>query len=62
VLQFLSEYNTNPRIKSLLDKINLYYMPFLNPGKFQNKISDGFKYTERNRFNLIIIKQNVEKK
>jgi len=41
IYKFVTLYETNPQIKLLLDGINIYYCPFLNP--------DGFIYTRTSR-------------
>lgn len=38
--QFLSKYNSDPQVKQILDKINIYYLPIVNP--------DGFVFTWTN--------------
>jgi carboxypeptidase A5 len=40
-LKLLSTYNSDPRVKAILDAINVFYVPIVN--------IDGFLYTQQNR-------------
>jgi len=39
--RFIRDYTTNPQVKTLLDAINVYYLPIVNP--------DGYVFTQSNR-------------